>query len=405
MMSFFKNLSDPNKRYFFLLAAVIISLPIQMNINALWISIFSLNAIVSFRKKNFESDKGLLLLYFLYFLFFIVSSLSLIYSENLDLGLSKIQTKLGFLALPFAFASNLKNLKKSQIQWLLRSFIISVLACTIFCYLESSYHAIVLKDLSELYDSSLSNPLMHRAYFSLFLGMGILLWWADSSFLRKYRIWGIVLFALTIVILQGRINILAFLLVSIGLFVFKTSKSFSKKQNLIGIALGLLLILGYSFLPKQYNRFNQSLTLEYNLSDTLASDFTGLTIRLAVWDIAIPMAQENKLFGLGIGDSKDELLKKYEENGFVLASEKKYNCHNQFIETTLASGIITLVILLGILIIYLIFSYQSNNLFLSAMVIYFFISMITESLLERHWGISLLTILIPLYLKFSRSKD
>lgn len=404
-MSFIKNLGDVNKRFYFLLAAVVISLPVHMNINALWISIFSLNAIVSFKRKNFETDKGLLFLYLFYILFFISSALSLIYSDNLDNGLVKIQTKLGFLVIPFAFASNLKNLSKNQIQWLLRSLIISVFACTLFCYLEGTYQAILQQSAHQLYDSQLSDPLMHRSYFSLFLGMAILLWWQDSSFLPKLRIIGIILFAITIVLLQGRINILAFLLVSAGVFIFKSSKNFSRKQNIIGIALAFLLILGYSFLPKKYNRFNQPLTLDYNLSDSKPSDFTGITIRLAIWDIAIPLAEENKLLGLGIGDSRDELLQKYDEQGFVLGSMNKFNCHNQYIETALASGIISLLAIVVLFILYLVFSYQSNNLFLCAMVIYFFISMLTESLLERHWGISLLTIVIPLYLKFSRSKD
>lgn len=405
MTSFFKNFGDSQIRYFYLLAAVMVSLPIHMNLNAFCISLFSLNAILSFKKRNFEDDKGLLISYSFYVLFFIISALSLIYSDHLDLGLSKIQTKLGFLVIPFAFASNLKNLSKSKIQCLLRSLIVSVLLCTVFCYIESFIKALSLRSFVQMYDSNLSDPLMHRAYFSLFLGISILLWWEDIHFLAKFRIYGILLFLITIILLQGRINILAFLLVAALIFIIKYSRTFSKKQNFLGVSLVLLAILAFSFLPKKYNRFNQPLTLEYNLSDTNSSDFTGITIRLAIWDIALPLAKEDIFLGRGIGDSHVDLVDQFQEKQFIIGIEKKFNCHNQFIESTLASGIFSLLALLGILVIYLLFSMGPRHYFLAGMVIYFFLSMLTESLLERHWGISILTIIIPLYAKYIRMKN
>lgn len=405
MKSFFKDLGDPDKRYFFLLAAVVISLPINMNFNALWISIFSLNAIVSFKKKNFETDISSLVLYGFYILFFLSSAFSLLYTENMDSGFIKVQTKLSFLFIPLAFASNLKNLKKAQIQWLLRSLIISVLACTIFCYLESAVKAFSSNDFSQLYDSRLSDPLMHRAYFSIFLGLATLFWWEDKGFLRKLRIPSLSLFVVTIILLQGRINILAFLLVSAVIIIVKYAKVFSGTQKIMGLVISSVLIFSYSFLPEKYNRFNQPLTLEYNLADPANESFTGLTIRLAIWDIAIPLIKENSLTGLGVGDSKDALENKYEELNFQIGKRKKFNCHNQFLESTLASGILSLIALFGILIIYLILSYQYKSIFLAGLVIFIFISMITESLLERHWGISILCIVAPLYMSFVRKKD
>lgn len=405
MMAFLKGFGNSNKRYFFLLAAVIISLPFQMNFNAFWISLFALNAILSSKRKNFERDKSLLLLYTFYLIYFIFSALSLIYSDDLDHGIVKIQTKLSFLIIPFAFASNLKSLEARQVQWLLRSLIMSVLVATLFCYLEGTYEAIRQQNLIQLYDSYLSEPLMHRAYFSLFLGVSILLWWQDPKFLPKLRIPGIVLFGLTLIFLQGRINILAFLLVSVGIFVFKFAKTFTKRQNIMAIASVVLIIVAYSLLPQKYNRFNQPLTFDYDLSFPQTSDYTGLTIRLAIWDRAIPLIKNNRVLGLGIGDYKTELEKKYNEDNFVVGIEKKFNCHNQYIESYLASGIFSLISLFGILILYIFYSLKAKNIFLPAMVLYFFISMITESLLERHWGISLFCIVIPLYLKWIRTKN
>ena len=223
--------------------------------------------------------------------------------------------------------------------------------------------------------------------------------------MSKLRIPGIILFALTILLLQGRMNILAFLLVVAGIFIFKTAKSFSKKQNILAISSAAVLILAFSLLPKKYNRFNQPLTFDYDLSAPSTTDYTGLTIRLAIWDMAIPLVENDRVLGLGIGDYKAELVKKYNEEGFVVGIKNKYNCHNQFIESYLSAGIISLLSLLGIFILYLFYSFKTKNIFLSGMVLYFFISMITESLLERHWGISLICIVIPLYLKGIKTED
>ena len=52
--------------------------------------------------------------------------------------------------------------------------------------------------------------------------------------------------------------------------------------------------------------------------------------------------------GYGILGSKQELLRKYEEKHFDLGLSYRYNAHNQFLQTTIAAGLIGLLIYLSV---------------------------------------------------------
>lgn len=401
---FFTQLKDSSYRYFILLALVLVSLPVNMNLNALFITIFALNAILSTSRDKIETDRASIVLYAFYFLYFLSALISVYYSLDRATAYSKMETKLSLLFVPLAFLFGLKKLSPIQIKKLLRFFIISVLVCTMVCYTESLAQAILTLNPKELTDSFLSNPLMHRSYLSIFIGIAILLWWEDSSIMKSSRLVWISFLAVTIVLLQGRINILALFAVSSGMIFIRYFKAFALRQKLITLATGLVLIIGFTLIPKEYNRFNEPLTFDYDMDAAQDNDFTGLTIRLAIWDNVLPVIKENIWTGVGIGDSKTELLKQYHKSNFTKGKTNKFNCHNQYLESTLASGIAGLILLLTIGILYLVQSWKSKNAFVWAIVLFYFMSMITESLLERHWGVTTFAILLPLFFKYSSLK-
>ena len=328
--NFFEKLRDDNKRNLLFLAFMVITLPINMNLNAFAITLFTLNALFSFKLKNIETDKRALMLYSFYILFFISSALSLLYSEDQATGMVKLQTKLSFLFVPLAFIASLRTIDREMLRWIFRVFILSVLWCTVLCFLESIVQAIITLNLRELTDSYLSNPLMHRAYLSIFIGIAILLWWEDKEFMKKSRKIWIAFFVITVILLQGRINILALFAVSVAMIAVRYFNTFALRQKLLAVGIGVALIAGFVLVPKEYNRFNEPLTFEYDFSKNQDKDFTGLTIRLAIWHNAIPIIKENPVLGVGIGDSKAALVKNYFENNFTKGKTKKFNCHNQY---------------------------------------------------------------------------
>lgn len=397
--AFILKLKEDQYRFYFLLLLSVVTLPINININALFISIFVLNGLVSIKKTDFEKNNSIKLLYFLYILFFVFNLISLLYTDNIDSGISKIQTKLSFLLIPVVYFLGLSKISTVQIQKIKRVFISVIILSLVFCYVESATTAFMTQNFKEFEDSHLSNPLMHRGYLSILIGIAILFFWKDKEFLKKYRIIVFLLFAITLILLQGRINILAFTLVVLGYLLFQAFKY--KKWKILGylfIALSASVIL-FKVIPKEHNRFNQPLNLDYDISTSKSGDFTGITIRIAIWDQAIPLIKENLLVGKGIGDYMESLSNQYTKNKFVKGISNKFNCHNQYLESSLAAGILTSAILIVILIVYILNGIKSKDSFIIMVSVFFFLSMLTESVLERHWGITPFCILLPLLFK------
>lgn len=110
-------------------------------------------------------------------------------------------------------------------------------------------------------------------------------------------------------------------------------------------------------------------------------------VRFSLWENAVIVWKEKLIFGQGIGDSKDRLLEVHKERNIEDAVKKKYNCHNQFLETATQTGLVGLAILL---LVFAIPFYQSIKkkqelLFLFLMIC--FINFMFESMLQRLAGV------------------
>lgn len=111
---------------------------------------------------------------------------------------------------------------------------------------------------------------------------------------------------------------------------------------------------------------------------------------------------ESPLIGNGIGDSRDVVLEKYLNNNFV-GYKKKYNAHNQFLETLSESGVV------GILVLLIVFTYsfyigiKYKNCILLIFIVTVGFAFLTESMLHRIHGISFFAFFIPLMIHFSKT--
>jgi O-antigen ligase len=56
-----------------------------------------------------------------------------------------------------------------------------------------------------------------------------------------------------------------------------------------------------------------------------------------VWQSALELIRQHPL-GVGTGDVKDELVKRYEIHGFKKPLEKKLNAHSQWLQSSVALG-------------------------------------------------------------------
>jgi len=110
-------------------------------------------------------------------------------------------------------------------------------------------------------------------------------------------------------------------------------------------------------------------------------------MRITLWKNALIVWNEKLIFGHGIGDAKSRLIDIHKDREITEAYERKYNCHNQFLETTTQTGVIGLIVLILVFIIpfYQAIKKKQELLFLFLMIC--FINFLFESMLQRLAGV------------------
>jgi O-antigen ligase len=129
-------------------------------------------------------------------------------------------------------------------------------------------------------------------------------------------------------------------------------------------------------------------------SKTEISTMEDFDFRMIHWRAVIETIQSNSLlFGSGTKGDRDYLYNKYREYKLTSAYEEKYNAHNQFLEIPLNHGVLGLLFFLfflGYIIKPLLF--HKKYFYISIMLV-FIIYMLTESILVRHSGIVLFSLI------------
>ncbi|WP_139854197.1 O-antigen ligase family protein [Aequorivita sinensis] len=397
---------------FILVLIVCVTLPVKNNINSLsMILLGAFAAIVLIFKKQF--DFKILRRFIPLILFYIVCLISVFYSENQDLALKMIGRLVPFLTLPIIF-SILPPLKKERYPSLMKFFIGSMVIVCMFS------HTLVLIKLLNNNDSlynifnshysylSLSEDTigMHSTYYAylIILAVMFVVHFLFSERRWKYRILYFLLlgyFTFFVFHLSARLPIaVLFLFYNIALVYY-----FVKQKKVLKGVLFLLLLyiitslVIYNVRITRY-RFQQLVGFTY--SD--GTHYDDGKDKIFQWK-AGASANKNVLFGNGIGDANQSIFDSYNNSGLHTYAERKYNAHNQYIQTFVGMGVIGLITLLFIFFYYLRLFYQQKHLIGFTFLLLTTILYLTESYLERHNGIVTLVFIICLFVTQSSIKE
>jgi len=110
-------------------------------------------------------------------------------------------------------------------------------------------------------------------------------------------------------------------------------------------------------------------------------------IRFSMWKVTIQEIPKYWILGVGSGDIKEVLFKRYEEEGLTEAIEGNYNVHNQYLETFFGQGIIGISLLLLLLFFGIQEALKKKELILSGFIILITLSMGPESMLNSQMGV------------------
>lgn len=285
--------------------------------------------------------------------------------------------------LPFFELRKIINIKP---EYILRAYVYGCFGFSIYILYHAffSFHQLGWEAFfySDLLDHVMANPITHSLYFNL-----AILFLSANYHKLKVKIWQyihlflLVFFVMMVFLFGSKLGYVALFisLTASVLFIFK-----SRFQRIVVFTIIIVYtLLGYYQVPFLNNKVNDfvrqvSKHNELSIEDRLP--------RSIIWQEATAQIKDNWIFGIGVGNSMNVMEKRYIQIGYEKGVRYRYNCHNQFLETFLQTGIFGLLIL-AFIFLYCFYVAITNGsklylLFLSIILLY----MMFESLFETQMG-------------------
>lgn len=307
-------------------------------------------------------------------LIFIALALSLIYTEEIELGLDMVFRKNAYVLLPLIVFVN-QSLFREKIMDYFKIFLVGLtlsglVTMILFCIPQESL-AVFIEGKDWLREFTpdpnrlafgIYSPFMDRLQFGYLLGMGVLihLWFLMK---KQISIKGVISFTIvmmTLIFIGARGAQLAFAIASFSLFLmwFFGQKHQSKRKQIFvasGILIGFALmpLILYCYVPAVTERYNQmlwelDLYINHDITQYDYINFTSVR-RIFSWVNTWELIQSNWLFGVGIGDVVRDLEQVYLSKNLKCPP----NSHNQFLLFWVSAGLFGLIASLLSILAYL----------------------------------------------------
>ncbi len=188
---------------------------------------------------------------------------------------------------------------------------------------------------------------------------------------NKYYLISIVLNVTYLLLIMSKTAIIILLFVAVLRQFYGKDKKI--RLGATAIILAFLAIMSYFKLP---NNIENTFKPQKDISEvTYAGSTLPLSYRSLIWDCALKITKDSNtnFFGIGFRETSDRLVNCYENEIEDLNTKqnfinKRFNTHNQYFDFYISSGLISIILFVGILI-YLFFKkhkdYYSTSLLLS----------------------------------------
>lgn len=350
------------------------------------IILFLVTSLLSGVRKLALKDKKVLLFALLYLSYIV----GLLYSTNLSFGLKDLETKLSLLVFPLAFFMTSINLKKA-LPAVLKWFVMGLTLASIICLTGGVYQFALTGEEAALFYSKLS-LFHHPSYFSMYLNLGLLVlyfgYFKENSLVHLNTTLLVIValfFSIIIVLLSSKIGIITMLILQFFALLYWVIKYKQIVKSLVGLAIivgGLIVVYQTSHVFSV--RINEFVSV---ITSDKASKKSTTGVRIYAWQTAIELIKEKPLIGYGTGDVKEVLVNEYVKKELTVLAGKELNPHNQFLQTTVAIGVVGFLLLLLSLVLPMAFSVQQKYYLYTSFLVLFLINNLTESMLETQSGV------------------
>ena len=188
---------------------------------------------------------------------------------------------------------------------------------------------------------------------------------------NKYYLISMVLNVTYLLLIMSKTAIIILLFVAVLRQFYGKDKKI--RLGATAIILAFLAIMSYFKLP---NNIENTFKPQKDISEvTYAGSTIPLSYRSLIWDCALKITKDSNtnFFGIGFRETSDRLVNCYENEIEDLNTKqnfinKRFNTHNQYFDFYISSGLISIILFVGILI-YLFFKkhkdYYSTSLLLT----------------------------------------
>jgi len=401
-----KTLLDGRMNFFFFLA-VVFTLPLsrQLFTIAIWPWLFTWIIEGGYREKfsRLNIKENLHSIIFLPGLFMLMLISILWSSDKID-GFNQLGTQASMIIFPvfLSFSNKVYRQRKSFKQMLI-SFCSGILIISLYLLIKAIIYTVTIKQW-EFSFNPIINEWENVFFFSQFsylihptyLGLMVLL---AASFciidIKKkiclnnkiiFKVLVTVFFYFIIFLISSKAILLASVILGFWFLISQVSSKILKA--LVVVVFAGTIILSLSLNPR-ITRFIES--YKNNAGESLEN----IDIRFKIWKSSFTLIKDKPLLGVGTGDVKNQLENIYNKRGYEFPTI--FNCHNQFLEQWLSSGLISMLFLLAGLFFPLL-SRNSNlpGIYYSTFLILTSFVFLFESILCRFWGVAFFSIFYTL---------
>ncbi len=333
---------------------------------------------------------------------YLVELIGITYTENLDYGFHRLESKLAMVIMPVVILAS--GIDRRHIERLLAVFVLSTLIACLYCTAVAVFDIIEKeKPLTAFFlegryaNVALTEPLrkMHPTFLTLFICLSI---FSIVVYMRQlkghYWMSIIILFLL----------IFSFQLASRAGYVALLCTMFLIGFSLIGLNRRLWLwvysivivatfILSISFIPQLRQRLVDAV-LE---ADITTEQVNSVSYHLKSWTCSVESWLDGHiLFGYGTGDEVDTISKCYEEKNWV---GHRHDAHNEFLSSLVKHGLFGFFVLCVMFFypFYLSLKYRELRYFTFLTII--FVCFLSESMLRGQSGLLFFTFFNALFMK------
>lgn len=375
-----------NKILIFSLILVAVTIPLHNNLNSYAIVFFStMVAITSVRTLlSFRYP----IIFFTSFAYFLWLALTYFWDSSGGFTIKSLEGYAGLTVFPLALFV-IRRQSAKTVWHICFAFIISITVISVVCLVMAYLQYRQTGDSRVFYYHYLSQQMALNAIFLSNYCVAGICWFIYFRFVHKPqvpmpgKIWVIIWcsYLFVFVFLLSSKMVIFLLLGFLTFFlVYLGYKGRQLKTTLVVLAL-VMSAAALAIDNFYYLRWRLAVT-EFKEYEGQTDDQNGLAARLLMWRSTVELIKERPVAGYGLKGGNLALVKKYEEKKFTIGIQEKYHAHNQFLQTTLLSGIVGLGLLLAFLYLIINRGIRSKSTPLVLIFVHFICTSLVESTLE-----------------------